>query len=124
MNPALNPVNVLIDAMFPPMATPQTPDWIDLDREDDAKRAAHVAEVLPQLIRLYSVTPDRIADGIDAVAMRAVKNHPALIAAIAHRDHAEIGRLLLVGIDARIAAVAEDAATDEAYDLIPERAIP
>lgn len=119
MTAALEPVLALFDAAFPP--TPRTPDWIDLDRADDAKREAHVAKVLPQLIRLFSVTPERIADGVDHVSMYLVERHPDLVAALIHRDHAEIGRLLLVGIDARIKSVAEDAAQDESYELVPER---
>jgi hypothetical protein len=109
------------DTHFPAMAKPQAPDTWDLLRADDAKRDAHVAKVLPDLIRLFSVTPQRIADGVDHVAMYLVERHPALVAAIAHRDEAEIGRLLLVGVDARIKTVAEDAAEDESYDLVPER---
>jgi hypothetical protein len=56
--------------------------------------------------------------------MHLVARHPALVAAIAHREHAEIGRLLLVGIDARIKELAEDAAEDDGYRVIPERPIP
>ena len=109
------------DKHFPSVATPRTPDWIDLDNADIAKREAHVAKVLPDLIRVYSVTPSKIADAVSDVAMYLVEKHHGLVYAIATRDHAEIGRLLLVGVDARIKEIAEDAAEDEAYDIVPER---
>lgn len=95
------------------------------DREpwqiDNDKREAHIAQVLPDLIRLYAVTPDKIANAFDEVSMRLVECHPALVASIALRDHAEIGRLLLVGIDARIKELAYDAAEDDGYRVVPER---
>ena len=109
------------DKHFPPVAVPHKPDWIDLDNADIAKREAHVAAITPDLIRLYSVTPDKIAEAVSDVAMYLVEKHSGLIHAIAVRDHAEIGRLLLVGVDARIKEIAEDAAEDEAYDIVPER---
>ncbi len=99
----------------------RTPDVWDLIIEADTKRAAYVAEIVPQLERMYRVTPDRVTSAFYSVSMRMKElHHPLLHALLARDDHAEIGRLLLAAIDEHIADVANDAAEEASYDVIPE----
>lgn len=108
------------DTHFPSMAKQQTPDQWDLIAEDDAKREAHVAQVLPDLIRLYSITPEKIRRAFEDVSLHTERNS-ALVLAVATRDAAELGRLVLACIDARIKEMATDDAEDDGYRVIPER---
>lgn len=111
------------DRHFPPMPVPRAPDVWDLIAEDDAKRAAHVAEVTPQLVRLYSATPEKIRRAFEDVSIYAERT-PALLAAVACRDEGEIGRLVLAGLDARIKEMAADDAEEDGYRVVPERPLP
>lgn len=109
------------DTNFPSITKPQTPDVWDLIAEDDAKREAHVAELTPRLARIYAVTPERMESALHDVDL--TRNAPLLDALLARDDHAEIGRLLLADIDARLRTQAEDDAEEDGYRVIPERAI-
>jgi hypothetical protein len=120
-NPLGEALDKAFDSLFPSITPPRAPDRWDLLAEDRVKRLAHVAEVLPDLVRLYAVTPEKIAAGFDEVSMYLVEKHGPLVSAIATRDQAEIGRLLLAGIDARIRQLAEDDAEDDGYRIVPER---
>ncbi len=113
---ARNPLSHMFDQVFPSLCTPRAPDRWDLIIEADTKRAAYVAETVPQLVRIYQVTPARVVSAFDAVSMR----RPLLSALLTRDDHAEIGRLLLAAIDENIADVANDAAEEASYDVIPE----
>lgn len=110
-------------AHFPALATPRAPDIWDRLAEDDAKRAAHVAEVAPILERIYRVTPAHVDEAFNDVSCWLLKRHHALMAALVSRDEAEIGRLLLVLMDARIRDVATDYAQEDSYVAVPERAL-
>ncbi len=118
---ALNSITSMFDQVFPSITPPRKPDRWDLIIEADTKRAAYVAETVPQLVRIYQVTPARVEEACGNVSMWLRRDHkPLLSALLARDDHAEIGRLLLAAIDERIANVANDAAEEASYDVIPE----
>jgi hypothetical protein len=124
MTAALNSFNAMFDQSFPPITPPRTPDVRDLIAESDAKRAQYVAGQAPVLARIYAVTPARVEEAFDNVGCRLGTSHKPLLSALLTRDdHAEIGCLLLAAIDARIQEVAEDAAEDASYDVIPKVAL-
>jgi hypothetical protein len=118
---ASNPIAALFDQAFPSIRPPRTPNRWGLVTEADTKRAAYVAETVPQLVRMYRVTPHQVIEAFDHVEylMRA-KRHPLLSALLTRDDHAEIGRLLLAAIDERLADVANDAAEESGYNVFPE----
>jgi hypothetical protein len=124
MTTVLDTLNAMFDRSFPPITPPRTPDVWGRIAEADAKRAAYVAEQAPVLARIYAVTPARVEQAFDNVGCRLGASHMPLLSALLTRDdHAEIGRLLLAAIDARIQEVAEDAAEDASYAVIPEVAL-
>jgi hypothetical protein len=118
---ASNPLIEMLDQVFPSIRPPRTPDVWDRIIEADTKRAAYVAETVPQLVRMYQATPDRVVEAVGHLehAMRD-RRHPLLSALLTRDDHAEIGRLLLAAIDERLADVANDAAEESGYDVFPE----
>ncbi len=119
---AINPIAAMFDQVFPSIRPPRTPDRWDLIIEADAKRAAYVAEIVPQLERMYRVTPDRVTSAFDSACLRLDKesHRPLLSALLTRDDHAEIGRLLLDALDECIHDAANDAAEEASYHVIPE----
>lgn len=88
--------------------------------DDTDARSMHVAELVPQLERIYAAHPEHISRAFDDVSLWLLTRHSALLAALAGDDHAEIGRLLKAAMGPYFRQQAEDTAEDDARTIYPE----
>jgi hypothetical protein len=116
---ALHSVLQTFDRLFPQNlpTKEEFARWAATDAAD-AARADYIKQRTPELVREYQLAPTKLAEPLaDALD---VKRLPAFFAAYIAGDDLEAMRLLRAAATARLQEIAEDAAEDESYLLIPE----
>ena len=115
------PLQSALDMLLPAVMRPDAADearWA-FNAAQRQKRAEHVAWRTPQLFAQYGCDPAKLSDALDDA--NDVKRCPQVFTALATGDDIEAMRLLRRAINARLQALAEDAADEEAWDRYDDR---